>query len=47
MNDTHIGKLNAMAIAIWLDAVNTYGNSPMKLFTKINMNNLIVITDDP
>lgn len=39
MNDSQRGRLRARVRVRWLEAVKTYGNSPKKLFTKINMNN--------
>src|SRR5580698_996090 len=35
MNDIQRGSLSVRVRVIWLDAVNTYGNSPIKLFSKI------------
>ena len=41
MNEIHRGSLRVRVKAMWLDAVNTYGNRPIKLLIKININKAI------
>jgi hypothetical protein len=43
MKDNQIGILSVRVKAIWLEAVKMYGNSPKKLFIKINVKILIMI----
>lgn len=38
MNETHSGILRVKVNTICLDAVKIYGNNPIKLFNKININ---------
>lgn len=41
MKDTQMGSLKVRVSVIWLDAVNTYGNSPIKLFSMMKNNTAI------
>lgn len=38
INESQRGSLRARVSVRWLEAVNTYGNNPKKLFTRININ---------
>jgi hypothetical protein len=47
MNAIHKGRLSVIVKIICLDAVNTYGNRPKKLFIAININKEINIKELP